>query len=189
LPTLASVTLLLSLPSLLVLPTSAFPASHSNPPSFPAFQIFLSLVALALSVLPDVGACVLMDILLAAAFIATYFFPALMHVTIHNFRRPLSLIMPSRTPSDGPPPTSSTATYTNRHHTEDHGNNESSGSPLLPRGSPIPLSDELLRRKETALQWKQWKKRLVWDIAAWVLVGPVSLLAVAWAVGVLVTDQ
>lgn len=44
------------------------------------------------------------------------------------------------------------------------------------------LGDELLQRKERALQRKQFKKRVVWDIGVWALL-MASAAGFAWGVG------
>ena len=40
-----------------------------------------------------------------------------------------------------------------------------------PESNPRGVYDELLLRKERALQKKMFKKRIVWDIGVWVLLG------------------
>ncbi|EAU86175.2 hypothetical protein CC1G_03386 [Coprinopsis cinerea okayama7 len=98
--------------------------------------------------------------------LSTYFLPAFLHISVHFFKRPLAIVIP-RTPLLQ---TSS-----------------SNGNGASPNGDPGPSSvsglasgalgetqrgmpDELLQRKERALQKKQFKKRIVWDVGAWVQV-------------------
>lgn len=46
-----------------------------------------------------------------------------------------------------------------------------------------PRGDELLQRKERMLQRRRLGRRIVWDIAVWVLLVPVGGGGVVWAVG------
>jgi hypothetical protein len=84
------------------------------------------------------------------------------HVTAHFFKRPLAIVMPQ-------------ASTSNISATRD-GSGSASGSPQS--GRP----DELLLRKERALQKKQFRKRIVWDVGVWgMFVGGVAGLV--WAAG------
>jgi hypothetical protein len=56
----------------------------------------------------------------------------------------------------------------------------SNGNGLHPQ-SARAVHDELLQRKERALQKKQFKKRIIWDVGAWV---QVWLCAAAAVVGI-----
>jgi hypothetical protein len=98
----------------------------------------------------------LTNLLILLAFLATYFLPALIHITAHNFKRPLSIVIPSL---------GGTAPSTPRENGTDAG------------------ADELLQRKERSLQRRQWRKRLVWDIGVWVLLVPVGGGGFGWFVG------
>ncbi|KAH6917429.1 hypothetical protein BKA70DRAFT_334599 [Coprinopsis sp. MPI-PUGE-AT-0042] len=90
---------------------------------------------------------------------STYFVPAFLHISVHFFRRPLSIVIP-RTPMV---------------------NAQSSNANGLHPQSARAVHDELLQRKERALQKKQFKKRLIWDVGAWV---QVWLCAAAAVVGI-----
>ena len=72
---------------------------------------------------------------------STYFAPAFLHISVHFFRRPLSIVIPKTPMATTSQPPSSRAVH-----------------------------DELLQRKERALQKKQFKKRIIWDVGAWVQV-------------------
>ena len=77
-----------------------------------------------------------------------------MHIVIHNFRRPLSIVMPG-TPAPGHPGMNRSDSY----------------------------NDELLQRKERTLQRRRLGRRLVWDFGVWVLLVPVGGGGLVWAVG------
>jgi len=78
----------------------------------------------------------------------------MIHITLHNIRRPLSIILPPQTQSAqnlaGPSPT---------------------------------LNDPLLQRKERLLQRRRLYRRLIWDIGAWVLLITVGGGGLVWAGG------
>ena len=79
---------------------------------------------------------------------------AFIHIVIHNFRRPLSIVMPM------PPNTPSVSLRPSDSHT-----------------------DELLQQKERMLQRRRLTRRLFWDIGVWVLLLPVGGGGVVWAAG------
>ena len=85
---------------------------------------------------------------------------ALAHVTIHYFRRPLSIVVP-QAPSSVP--------STPRHSHLEH--------------SPSPSRDPLLQRKERLLQRSRIGKRLLWDIVMWIVLIPTCVGALVWAGG------
>ncbi|KAK0439922.1 hypothetical protein EV421DRAFT_1905812 [Armillaria borealis] len=97
---------------------------------------------------------VVSDVLLASCLSSTFILPAFLHIVIHYFKRPLSIIMPS-TPG-----------------------------PYHRSGEDSPSShDELLQRKERALQRSQTRKRIIWDMGVWVLLLPVGGGGFIWAIG------
>ncbi|KAH9485450.1 hypothetical protein JR316_0002358 [Psilocybe cubensis] len=90
-------------------------------------------------------------LMLLMSFIGTYFLPALLHGLQHFVKRPLAIVVPPRTPLL---------------------QTESAGGDFSSRQSnPRAIYDELLLRKERALQQKQSRKRIIWDIGVWVLLG------------------
>ena len=92
----------------------------------------------------------------------TFFCSAVVHVIAHFFKRPLAIVMPQAST----PHTSAVR----------GGSGSGSGSPQS--GRP----DELLLRKERALQRKQFKKRVVWDVGVWgMFVG--GTMGLVWVVG------
>lgn len=100
-------------------------------------------------------------LMLLMTFIGTYFLPALAHVLIHIFKRPLAIVVPPHTPL--------LQTPTNTMDPDD---------PLSRRS----IYDDLLLRKERALQKKQFRKRIIWDIGVWLLLGA-SGMGVAFVAG------
>lgn len=88
-----------------------------------------------------------------------YLHSALIHITVHHFKRPLSIVLPQG-PSNG------------------NGN----GTPP-PQSHMADPADELLQRKERTLQRRRLGRRLAFDVLAWVVVLPVGGGGAAWAVG------
>ena len=84
---------------------------------------------------------------------------ALIHIIIHNFRRPLAIVVPPTTPTTARVPSSAAAEPSDSRH------------------------DELLQRKERTLQRRRLGRRLVWDVGVWVLLVPVGGGGLVWAVG------
>jgi hypothetical protein len=126
--------------------------------SFSAYTLAILILITLLSISPTIVFYILSNFVLVLALLGTYLLPALIHITMHNVKRPLSIIMSS---SFGTPS-----------HSRSHSRSGSPGSP-----------DELLQRKELALQKKQWKKRLLWDIGVWIFLVPVSGGGIVWVVG------
>lgn len=85
---------------------------------------------------------------------------ALAHITIHYFRRPLSIVMP-QAPSSVP----------------------STPRPSHSDRSPSPSRDPLLQRKERLLQRSRFGKRLLWDVVIWIVLIPICGYALVWATG------
>jgi hypothetical protein len=86
----------------------------------------------------------------------------MVHIIAHFFKRPLAIVVPQTATA----PTSATR--------------DNSGSALASPQSARP--DELLLRKERALQKKQFKRRIVWDVGVWGMFvwGGIGLV---WTVG------
>ncbi|KAJ7643929.1 hypothetical protein FB45DRAFT_823717 [Roridomyces roridus] len=146
-----ALTLLLAIPSVLITtPTLPIPERIRRSTSLPLSKSLTLILTIALSLVPTPIARVLSDILIASACASTYFLPALVHITTHFFKRPLSIVIPTI-----------------------HSSQEA-----LPAEA-----DELLQRKERALQQRQFRKRLVWDIGVWVLLLPVGGGGFVWGAG------
>ncbi|KAI0330492.1 hypothetical protein GY45DRAFT_1208512, partial [Cubamyces sp. BRFM 1775] len=155
---LGAASLLLSIPSILITtPALPIPISIRRVTNFPLSKVLIYTITICLSILPASITRVGSDVTLILAFLSTYVVPAFIHITIHNFRRPLSIVIPPTTP-----------------------NPSSSSQRLEPSES---RNDELLQRKERTLQRRRLGRRLVWDIGVWVLLLPVGGGGVAWAVG------
>lgn len=121
---------------------------------------------------------VVIVIVLFMTFTSTFFVPAFIHISTHFFKRPLAIVVPPRTP----------LLHTPSDLPVDNGSNAIAGPSRTHQSSPRMIHDELLLRKERALQKKQFKKRIVWDIGVWLLlfasvagvVGAFGRLAGAW---------
>lgn len=129
--------------------------------------------------------------------LATYYIPSVLHVLTHTFKSPLSIILPSTyfsssfsaTPTpvaSSRPSTSLPAPVLGPSTSLDDRHSRSSMNDIPPpsttaRGQPSMLSsssrhrhtqsqqehDDLLQRKERALQKRQMRRRIIWDIWAW----------------------
>ncbi|KAF9006881.1 hypothetical protein BDZ89DRAFT_1095401 [Hymenopellis radicata] len=149
-----ALTLLLGIPSVLATsPSLPIPERVRQSTTIPLSRLGIFILVLIFALLPGVVFAVISDIVLVCALLSTYFLPALVHITAHYLKRPLSIIMPPSTPNPYAQVTSPTA------------------------------HDELLQRKERALQRKQLKKRIIWDLGVWFLLLPVGCGGGAWAVG------
>ncbi|KAI0647838.1 hypothetical protein C8Q79DRAFT_1008244 [Trametes meyenii] len=152
----SAASLLFSIPSILITtPALSIPVSIRRATNFPLSKVLIYLITIFLSVLPAYIARVGSDVVLILTFLSTYVVPAFLHITIHNFRRPLSIVVPPATPNPGAPR-------------------------LEPSDS---RNDELLQRKERTLQRRRLGRRLIWDIAVWVLLVPIGGGGLVWAVG------
>jgi len=91
------------------------------------------------------------------ALLSTFFLPALVHISTHFFKRPVTIVIPRKTMQRNPPALDLTSD-------DAHGIGSASR-----HSSPTNSVHELLLRKERALQKKQFRKRIVWDIGVWTL--------------------
>ena len=140
-------------------------------------RVILLAVAVGIALLPAALVRLVSDVLIVLAFLGTFTIPgkssiftmrilspvsyridhpALLHIVIHNFRRPLSIVMPPTTPRPGVSPSFQ--------RSESH-------------------DDELLQRKERTLQHRRFTRRVLWDIGVWVLLLPVGGGGLVWAAG------
>lgn len=90
------------------------------------------------------------------AYLGTYIAPCVLHVSQHFFKRPLAIIVPR---SQARTRTLSSLSASDR---GSRSNEPDTGDAPPPRGD-----DELLLRKERALQRRQLRKRIVWDVGVW----------------------
>lgn len=102
-------------------------------------------------------------IVLLMAYTGTYFVPTFLHVSQHFFKRPLAIVVPPRAPHLR---SSSALDNADRERNIGSPNHERQGSSSNPR-----IHDELLLRKERALQRRQLKRRIIWDVGVWLLFG------------------
>ncbi|KAF8813739.1 hypothetical protein BYT27DRAFT_7180497 [Phlegmacium glaucopus] len=92
------------------------------------------------------------------ALLSTYFLPAFVHISTHFFKRPLTIVIPRK-------PAQQSSSNLNSAVNDDARGIDS----VSRQSSPKAIHDELLLRKERALQKKQFRKRIVWDIGVWTL--------------------
>ncbi|CAK5284126.1 unnamed protein product [Mycena citricolor] len=152
---LNALTLLLGIPSILVTtPSLPIPERIHRSTNIPLSKYLIFALVFALSLVPTRIARILSDVLIACACAGTFFLPALIHITTHFFQRPLSIVMPAM-PS----------------------------APNSQQPSRPSSMDELLQRKERALQKRQFRKRVIWDIGVWTLLLPVGGGGFMWGAG------
>ena len=98
---------------------------------------------------------------------STYFLPALLHIILHNMRSPLSIIVQ---------PQSTTL----RVHPDSDVDAEDDEGGVYGRDRD---TEELLLRKERALQRRRLGRRIMWDIGVWILLVPVGGGGFVWSIG------
>lgn len=159
-------TLALSVPSILI-PTPTLPIHSSirRVIRFPISRLLVYIAVIGLSLVPSSSARAISDAVWLLAFLNTYVLPAFLHIIIHNFRSPLSIIIPPSTPATA---------------------FSSPGLPSAISDVSDSRNDELLLRKERTLQRRRLGRRLVWDFGVWMLLVPVGGGGTAWAAGRLV---
>lgn len=176
---LAAATLLLGAPTLiLVTPPIAIPSLRSV--KFNVSRLLITILVLALSLIPphalpsadedhpsflSSGGAIFTALTIALVLMvlaATYSVPALLHILTHTFKRPLAIVVPPRTPLLQTPTADADG-----------------GARLSPRLG----ADELLLRKERALQQRQFRKRIGWDVGVWLLLGASAVGVIAIGAG------
>ena len=188
-PALASLTILFGVPQLLITIPTFPPGSfrwfqigyrHRSMPEFLS-KIFkksimpLSLVALIFITISFKLTTTLRLLTITLSTLATYYIPAILHVLVHTFKSPLSIILPStyfsssfsttptpRQPNMNPPALGSSGSSG---FTSSVGPSDSD----MQSACPQTENDDLLQRKERALQKRQMRRRIVWDIWAWAI--------------------
>lgn len=173
---LAFLTLILGIPSVIVTTPPALPRFRSV--KFNVSRIFTISLVLLLALIPprsfsDLAtadhsylassgvSAVLTVILMVMALLSTYFLPAFVHISTHFFKRPVTIVIPRKPVQQH----SSTPNVASAVDNDAHG--ISSG--MRHTSQMDAVHDELLLRKERALQKKQFRKRIVWDIVVWTL--------------------
>ncbi|KAF4577069.1 hypothetical protein EYR36_005056 [Pleurotus pulmonarius] len=159
---LQAITLLLAIPPLIItMPPLPAPDRLRHLTNVSVSKIVMVVVVIVSSTLPADVLSVIGQLTLVLALLSTYVLPAFLHIVVHNFKRPLSIIVPTH-------PSTPTALHQPSHSEP---------------SSPILANDELLQRKERLLQKRQFRKRLIWDIIAWVLLVPLGGGGLTWTVG------
>jgi hypothetical protein len=95
------------------------------------------------------------------ALLSTYFLPAFVHISTHFFKKPVTIVLPRKPVQQHSLAPNTTCAVDNDAH--------GTGSGLRQTSMMDAVHDELLLRKERALQKKQFRKRIIWDIAVWTL--------------------
>jgi len=87
--------LLLTIPAILItIPTTFLPyAGRRTSPTIS--RVIIYVVTIAFSMLPRKATVVLGDLLLTLSLLSTYVLPALLHIIVHYFKRPLSIVIPT----------------------------------------------------------------------------------------------
>jgi hypothetical protein len=159
---LSSATLMLGIPSLIVTtPALPLPERIAHAAIFNISRTLILIIVILLTLSPPDASTILNIVLVVMTLTSTYFLPAFFHISIHIFKRPLAIVVPPRTPLLQTPSHSQTSL------------------PPAPNASPRAVHDDLLLRKERVLQKRQFRKRIVWDVGAWVLLGA----SVTWVAG------
>ncbi|EKM51591.1 uncharacterized protein PHACADRAFT_261825 [Phanerochaete carnosa HHB-10118-sp] len=153
---LSVMTLMFGIPSIFVtVPTLPVPLAIRRHTNLPVSRVVLFIVAFSMSFLYGAASSGMCDVLVILALLSTFTVPALLHIVIHNFRRPLSIVMPGTPAQPSHPGISRSDSY----------------------------NDELLQRKERTLQRRRLARRIMWDIGVWTLLLPVSGGALIWCAG------
>lgn len=171
--TLSTFIILLAIPPLIAT-SPIFPIpSIRGLRSRPVGRYILVLLLFLLSLLPRAVEPALEDAAVLLVLLSNYTLPAFLHIIVHNLRRPLSIIVDPQHPQPllrsgrGP----------------DSGFGSGEGSEDDEFGGRDAVTEELLARKERALQRRRWGKRIMWDIGVWIMLVPVGGGGLVWAFG------
>ncbi|KAG2127885.1 hypothetical protein BD769DRAFT_1628282 [Suillus cothurnatus] len=157
---LGASSLLLSIPPVLVSTSPLpIPLSVRRVCKLDLSKATLIFVVVLLSLGPPSMATFLDDLTILLALCGSYFLPAWAHITIHYFRRPISIVIPHTVPNTP----------------------QTIHPPSSPHGP-----DALLQRKERLLQRRRLGRRVLWDVGVWLLLMPISVFGMVWAGGRLV---
>lgn len=123
------------------------------------YGLWILIVLVAIAV-PPVVARIMRHIVIICILLIAYLIPASLHIIVHVFRPPLSILI----------------------SVDDNETFDAEGSPTTEnRRDPEP--DSLLRRKERSLQRKRLGRRIVWDLGVWIVLVPVGVVTGVWAMG------
>ncbi|KAK7690291.1 hypothetical protein QCA50_006947 [Cerrena zonata] len=178
---LNAITLALTIPLIVITcRVCHYPVALRRRSEVPVSKGVLYVVMVALGMVPQDWAHVLSDVVMVGAFFSTYVLPAAIHIIMHNFRRPLSIVIPPSAPITPNPAYTRDPPYLSNSHIYPSPSGLSASSPLSASSS---RDDELLQRKEQTLQRRRLTRRIVWDIGVWVLLLPVGGGGLVWAAG------
>ncbi|KAH7885248.1 hypothetical protein F5I97DRAFT_1883943 [Phlebopus sp. FC_14] len=151
-------TLMMSVPTVVVsTPALPLPQVIHHVTVVDPSRIIVTCAIVALSLTSSSIVYIINDAVLFLAVSGTFLLPALTHIIIHYFRRPLSIVVPQIS---------------------------SSLSRVLQSSQSRPSSpDPLLRRKERLLQRRRLGERLLWDFGIWIILLPACGCALVWAAG------
>lgn len=161
--TLTTFILLLAIPPLIATSPSIRFSSTIHRRKLGRYALLILLFLLSL--LPEAVEPVLEDTVVFLVLLSTYVLPALLHIILHNMRRPLSIIMDPR------------QLMNSSGLSSDQEDGEAG-----PSGHDRD-TEELLLRKERSLQRRRFGRRIMWDIGVWILLVPVGGGGMVWAVG------
>ncbi|KAI9443188.1 hypothetical protein H4582DRAFT_1923024 [Lactarius indigo] len=94
--TSSAANLILIIPAILItIPTTPLPRAIRRTTNSTLSKIAIYAAVIALSALPSNVTAVLGDALLVLSLLSTYVLPAILHITVHYFKRPLSIVLPT----------------------------------------------------------------------------------------------
>ncbi|KAI0251978.1 hypothetical protein BJV78DRAFT_1281983 [Lactifluus subvellereus] len=88
--------IILTIPAILITaPPISLPFANRRATSLTISKFIIYMVTTAFSLLPNGASVVLGDLLLVFSLLSTYVLPAILHITVHYFKRPLSIVLPT----------------------------------------------------------------------------------------------
>jgi len=158
--TLTAFILVLAVPPLIATsPPIYVPVVLRRRTNQPLGKFLLLIILFSASLLPAKVMPIIEDAMLILVLLNTYFLPALLHIVLHHLRRPLSIVIRQRS------------------------SRLSSDRPTSSSNAHDPDTEELLLRKERALQRRRVGRRILWDVGVWILLVPVGGGGLVWAIG------
>ncbi|KAI0269803.1 hypothetical protein BC834DRAFT_863448 [Gloeopeniophorella convolvens] len=94
--------LILTIPAILITtPPIPLPVAIRRGTNLPISKAAIYIITVLLSVLSSKAIMTLGDILLVFSLFGTYVLPAVLHITVHYFKRPLAIVLPTSVPRTG----------------------------------------------------------------------------------------
>lgn len=167
-----SLNLIFAIPPLIIsIPTLPLRNIHTRVRENFSSKFLMTLIATFLAMGSSAFIAVISDLTIFMAFTGTYVLPgksnmalstalcsrmtlAILHIVHHFIRRPLTILLHPTTPG-----------------------------PSEPQYAREPSTDELLRRKERAMQRRRMGRRCFWDTSVWVVLIPVGIVGYGYAIG------